>query len=77
GKLAAAMIRGMHSQGVAATPKHLAVNSHELRRMASDSIVDERKLRELYLTVFEIAVREGNQKVIISAYNKINGVYAH
>ncbi len=77
GKLAAAMIRGMQSQGVAATPKHLAVNSQELRRMASDSIVDERTLRELYLTGFEIAVREGNPKVIMSAYNKINGVYAN
>ncbi len=77
GKLAAAMIRGMQSQGVAATPKHLAVNSQELRRMASDSIVDERTLRELYLTGFEIAVREGNPKAIMSAYNKINGVYAN
>lgn len=77
GKLAAAMIRGMQSQGVAATPKHFAVNSQELRRMASDSIVDERTLRELYLTGFEIAVREGNPKAIMSAYNKINGVYAN
>lgn len=77
GKLAAAMIRGIQSQGVAATPKHLAVNSQELRRMASDSVVDERTLREIYLTGFEIAVREGNPKAIMSAYNKINGTYAN
>ncbi|MBF0778294.1 glycoside hydrolase family 3 C-terminal domain-containing protein [Streptococcus cuniculi] len=77
GKMAAAMIRGLQSQGVAATPKHLAVNSQELRRMASDSIVDERTLREIYLTGFEIAVREGNPKAIMSAYNKINGIYAN
>ena len=77
GKLAAAMIRGIQSQGVAATPKHLAVNSQELRRMASDSIVDERTLREIYLTGFEIAVKEGNPKAIMSAYNKINGIYAN
>ncbi|MGT2715975.1 glycoside hydrolase family 3 C-terminal domain-containing protein [Streptococcus respiraculi] len=77
GKMAAAMIRGLQSQGVAATPKHFAVNSQELRRMASDSIVDERTLREIYLTGFEIAVREGNPKAIMSAYNKINGIYAN
>ncbi|MTB63447.1 glycosyl hydrolase [Streptococcus sp. zg-86] len=77
GKMAAAMIRGLQSQGVAATPKHFAVNSQELRRMASDSVVDERTLREIYLTGFEIAVREGNPKAIMSAYNKINGIYAN
>ncbi|MCP1639476.1 beta-glucosidase [Streptococcus gallinaceus] len=77
GKMAAAMIRGLQSQGVVATPKHFAVNSQELRRMASDSIVDERTLREIYLTGFEIAVKEGNPKAIMSAYNKINGIYAN
>lgn len=77
GKLAGAMIRGLQSQGVAATPKHFAVNSQELRRMASDSVLDERTLREIYLTGFEIAVKEGDPKAIMSAYNKINGIYAN
>ncbi|KXT79030.1 glycoside hydrolase family 3 C-terminal domain-containing protein [Streptococcus sp. DD13] len=77
GKMAAAMVRGIQSQGIAATPKHFAVNSQELRRMASDSIVDERTLRELYLTGFEIAVKEGHPKALMSSYNLINGVYAN
>lgn len=77
GKLAAGFIRGVQSQGVAACPKHFAANSQELRRMASDSVVDERTLRELYLTNFEIAVKEGKPQSIMSAYNKVNGTYAH
>ena len=58
GKLAAAYVRGIQSNGIAACPKHFAVNSQELRRMASDSVVDERTLRERYLTGFEIVVKE-------------------
>lgn len=77
GKMAAAYVRGIQSNGVAACPKHFAVNSQELRRMASDSVVDERTLRELYLTGFEIAVKEGQAKVLMSSYNRINGVYAN
>lgn len=77
GKLAAGMIRGMQENGTIATPKHFAVNSQETRRMASNSIVDERALRELYTTNFEIAVKEGKPKSIMSAYNKVNGIYAN
>ncbi|WP_084129424.1 glycoside hydrolase family 3 C-terminal domain-containing protein [Demequina sp. NBRC 110055] len=77
GHLAAGYVRGIQSQGTASSPKHFAVNSQELRRMASDSVVDERTLREIYLTAFEIVVREASPRVVMSAYNKVNGEYAH
>ncbi len=77
GKMAASYIRGIQKNGVAACPKHFAANSQELRRMASDSVMDERTLREIYLTGFEIAVKEGRARSIMSAYNRINGVYAN
>lgn len=77
GKMAAGYIKGIQSKGVAACPKHFAVNSQELRRMSNDSVLDERTFREIYTTGFEIAVKEGKAKSIMSAYNKINGVYAN
>ena len=77
GKMAAAYIRGIQSKGVAACPKHYAVNSQETRRMASDSVVDERTLREIYLAGFETAVKEGHPQAIMSSYNRVNGVYAN
>lgn len=77
GKMAASYVRGIQKNGVSACPKHFAANSQELRRMASDSVMDERTLREIYLTGFEIAVKEGHAKSIMSSYNRINGVYAN
>ena len=77
GKMAAGYIRGIQSRGVAACAKHFAVNSQELKRMSVDSVVDERTLREIYLTGFEIAVKEGKPKAIMSSYNPVNGVYAN
>ena len=77
GKMAASYVRGIQSKGVYACPKHYAVNSQELRRMAMDSVLDERTLREIYLTGFEIAVKEGKAKTIMSAYNEVNGTYAN
>ena len=77
GKMAAAYVRGIQKNGIAACPKHFAVNSQELRRMASDSIVDERTLREIYLTGFEMVVKDAQPKTIMSAYNLVNGTYAN
>ena len=77
GKMAAGLIRGIQQNGISACPKHFAANSQELLRMSSDSVVDERTLREIYLTGFEIAVKEGRPKSIMSAYNKVNGTYAN
>lgn len=77
GRMAAGLIRGIQSNGISACPKHFAVNSQELRRQASNSVIDERTMREVYLTGFEIAVREAAPLTIMTSYNEINGVYAH
>lgn len=75
GKLAAGYIRGMEATGVSSSLKHLAVNSQEKSRFTSDSVLDTRTLRELYLTAFEIAVREGKPATVMCAYPKLNGVH--
>ena len=77
GKMAAAWVRGLQSNGISSCCKHFACNNQEERRMASDSVMDERTLREIYLTAFEIAVKEGGTKTIMSSYNLINGEYAN
>ena len=76
GKLAAAMVRGIQSEGLYACPKHFAANSQEHLRMTVDSVVDERTLREIYLPAFETAVREGGAKCVMSSYNRVNGTYS-
>lgn len=73
GKMAAAFIRGMQSTGASASLKHFAANNQEYKRMNGDSQMDERTLREIYLSAFEIAVREGRPATVMCAYNKING----
>ena len=77
GKMAAGYIRGLQKNSLSACPKHFAVNNQELLRMSSNSILDERTLREIYLTGFEIAVKEGKPKSIMTSYNLINGKYAN
>ncbi|MGX8687893.1 MAG: glycoside hydrolase family 3 protein, partial [bacterium] len=77
GKIATGYIKGVQSQGVRACAKHFAVNSQEERRMAVNAVVDERTLRELYLTQFEIAVKEGGVKAIMTSYNEVNGTYTN
>ncbi|WVQ84780.1 hypothetical protein IAT38_006937 [Cryptococcus sp. DSM 104549] len=75
GRLAASLIRGCQSTGVAATLKHLVCNDQETLRYAISAEMDERTLREIYLKPFEIALREANPWVVMTSYNRVNGVH--
>jgi beta-glucosidase len=72
-RIAVGYIRGVQQQGVIATIKHLAANNQEFNRIEVSSDVDERTLRELYLPVFEAAVKEGHVGAVMDAYNPVNG----
>lgn len=76
GEMAKSHINGVQSQGVGTSLKHFAANDQEYRRATTDSVLDERTLREIYLTAFEIAVREAQPWTVMSSYNKINGTYS-
>ena len=76
GKIAAAYIQGVQSQGAGVSAKHFAINSQETDRTAVDERVSQRAARELYLRGFEIAVRESNPWTVMSSYNQINGQYS-
>jgi beta-glucosidase len=75
-RLVVPYIRGVQERGVMATIKHYVANNHEWHRKASNSVVDERTLRELYMPAFEAAIREADVAAVMTAYNLINGEYA-
>lgn len=75
GMLGASYANGVQSAGTGACLKHFAANNRERGRMVCDSVVDERTLREIYLTAFEIAVKRANPAAVMTAYNRLNGAY--
>ena len=77
GRSAAAVVKGLQSQGVSACPKHFACNNQETNRTKNDSVVSERALREIYLKGFEICVKTARPMNLMTSYNKVNGVWSH
>ena len=75
GKLGAAFIQGAKQEEIGTCVKHFALNNQEYKRFSSDSLADERTMREIYLAAFETAVKEGKPDMVMCAYNKINGTY--
>ena len=76
GRIGTAWVKGMQGQGVGASLKHFACNNQEIERMRGNSVVDERTLREIYLSQFEMVVKEAKPWTVMCAYNRINGTYA-
>ena len=76
GRIGTAWVKGLQSQGVAASLKHFACNNQEIERFRGNSVVDERTLREIYLPQFETVVKEAKPWTVMCSYNRINGTYA-
>ena len=76
GQAAAAVVRGMQAEGIAATIKHFVCNDQEHERLAVNSVISQRALREIYLKPFQIVVKESNPAAFMTAYNKVNGIHA-
>lgn len=77
GSMAGSYVRGVQSTGISACLKHYAANHQEFERMSTDAVIDERTFREIYLRVFEIAIKKGDPWMIMTSYNKLNGEWVN